>query len=883
MSLYLGNKKVSGLHIGSAAAGTTPIALAKPTINVNANTGVITATVTQSSAGYVNSGSSSNTLALTTKAGTAITPNSTTQTAVAKNVYTLDAVTVKPVPTEEKTVTANGEYTPTSGKYFSKVKVNIDTGIAVNNQANKDVTPSTQTQTVQPDSGYTGLAQVTVNPIPSNYIIPSGNKEITANGTNIPVTTYDTVTVNVGSDINNEPSRTITPTTSKQTITPASGYSGLSQVVVNAMPSGTAGTPTATKGTVSNHSITITPKVTNTTGYIVGDTKTGTSVTVSASELVNGTLSVTSNGTKDVTNYASIDVNIPTGAAVNNQDKTVSPDETEQIITADAGYTGLGEVTVEAIDSNYVGSEVHRLDYNEIECTIVDKEEKILNKTTKTTQVNIVVPKGYADDDTIKLNAIPAMTVVDGTLTVPGFGQNAEFVFYPTTAGMAYTKIPYRLNTNIVCRNSNDFIINGTRVRVPKGYYSEEADAIVQIPSPTLQEKSVTPTESAQEIEADSGYDGLSKVTVGAISKTYIGTGVTRISNNSGITINGATVSVRGAAYYTGNVSKTIPLQAKTATPTTSSQEITPDSAYSGLSKVTISAIPSNYIIPSGSQTVTSNNTYDVTSLAELVVNVPTGATINNQNKTVTPSESQQSISADSGYTGLGTVTVNAIDSDYVGSGITTRSSADLTTSGATVSVPAGYYSAAASKAVASGSAKTPATTITANPDISINSSGLITATTSASKNITPTVSAGYVSSGTAGTVTVSGSDTLQLTTLGATTYNVSSSNQTITSGKYLTGTQTIRAVTTSNISAANIKAGVVVKVGDSADDDRITAVTGTFTSDATASAADINSGATAYVNGNKITGTQVIQRFYTGSSAPTSSLGSNGDIYLQE
>lgn len=725
MSLYLGNKKVSGLHIGAAAAGTTPIALAKPTINVNANTGVITATVTQSSAGYVNSGSSSNTLALTTKAGTAITPNNTTQTAVAKNVYTLDAVTVKPVPTEEKTVTANGEYTPTSGKYFSKVKVNIDTGIAVNNQANKDVTPSTQTQTVQPDSGYTGLAQVTVNPIPSNYIIPSGNKEITANGTNIPVTTYDTVTVNVGSDINNEPSRTITPTTSKQTITPASGYSGLSQVVVNAMPSGTAGTPTATKGTVSNHSVTITPKVTNTTGYIVGNTKTGTAVTVLASELVNGTLSVTSNGTKDVTNYASINVNVPTGSTISNQDKTVSSNETDQTITFDTGYTGLGVVTITGLGADYVGSEIDR-------------------------------------------------------------------------------------------RSSSDLTVSGATVSVPAGYYTSAAS------------KSVT-----------SGSAGTPTATKSAV-------------NNYSVSITPSVTNTTG--YITGGT--------KNGT------------------AVTISA---NELV-SGNKEITANGiNIDVANYSTVSVNVPTGSTINNQNKTVTPSESQQSISADSGYTGLGTVTINAISSDYVGSGITTRSSADLTASGATVSVPAGYYSAAASKAVASGSAKTPATTITANPDISINSSGLITATTSASKNITPTVSAGYVSSGTAGTVTVSGSDTLQLTTLGATTYNVSSSNQTITSGKYLTGTQTIRAVTTSNISAANIKAGVVVKVGDSADDDRITAVTGTFTSDATASAADINSGKTAYVNGNKITGTQVIQRFYTGSSAPASSLGSNGDIYLQE
>ncbi len=34
------------------------------------------------------------------------------------------------------------------------------------------------------------------------------------------------------------------------------------------VPSGTAGTPTASKGTVSNHAITVTPSVTNSTGWI---------------------------------------------------------------------------------------------------------------------------------------------------------------------------------------------------------------------------------------------------------------------------------------------------------------------------------------------------------------------------------------------------------------------------------------------------------------------------------------------------------------------------------------------------------------------------------------------------------------------------------------
>ena len=73
-----------------------------------------------------------------------------------------------------------------------------------------------------------------------------------------------------------------------------------------------AGTPTATKGSVSNHSISVTPSVTNTAGYITGGTKTGTAVTVSASELVSGNLAITDNtASTDVTNYATVSVNIP--------------------------------------------------------------------------------------------------------------------------------------------------------------------------------------------------------------------------------------------------------------------------------------------------------------------------------------------------------------------------------------------------------------------------------------------------------------------------------------------------------------------------------------------------------------------------------------------
>jgi len=162
----------------------------------------------------------------------------------------------------------------------------------------------------------------------------------------------------------------------------------------------------------------------------------------------------------------------------------------------------------------------------------------------------------------------------------------------------------------------------------------------------------------------------------------------------------------------------------------------------------------------------------------------------------------------DSGAKMLSGYTAYADGTKYTGS-IATKTASNMTVSGATVTAPAGYYASSASKSVASGSAKTPATTITATPSLSINSSGVVTASVSATQNVTPTVSAGYVSSGTAGTITVSGSDTLELDTQAAQTITPSTSNQTIASGQYLTGVQTISG--DANLVSSNIKSGVSI------------------------------------------------------------------------
>lgn len=154
----------------------------------------------------------------------------------------------------------------------------------------------------------------------------------------------------------------------------------------------------------------------------------------------------------------------------------------------------------------------------------------------------------------------------------------------------------------------------------------------------------------------------------------------------------------------------------------------------------------------------------------------------------------------DSGGKMLSGATAYADGTKYTGT-IATKSVSDLTASGATVTVPAGYYESQTTKSVASGSATAPASISGTSATVS---TGTNTLTLTKSVSVTPTVSAGYISAGTAGNSSVS--LTASVTTKAAATITPSTSAQEIAAGTYLTGKQTISG--DANLVGSNIVNG---------------------------------------------------------------------------
>ena len=180
----------------------------------------------------------------------------------------------------------------------------------------------------------------------------------------------------------------------------------------------------------------------------------------------------------------------------------------------------------------------------------------------------------------------------------------------------------------------------GDTYTIPAGYHngSGTVSGVSGGGNYTLQSKGpITPTKSSQSITADNGYYGLSGVSIAAIPEAYQDVSsvtaaagdvlATKTIVTSDGTVTAGTMVNRGAVsktldattsnqsytipagYHNGSGAVSIVLETKSATPSGSSQDITPTSGKV-LSKVTVAAIPAKYADTTGDDATAAHILY---------------------------------------------------------------------------------------------------------------------------------------------------------------------------------------------------------------------------------------------------------------------------------
>ena len=258
--------------------------------------------------------------------------------------------------------TANGTYTPSDSGSYVSVNVNVPAPTL----QTKTTTPTTSSQTITPDTGYDGLSSVTVNAIPSQYIVPTGTISITSNQTGLDVSQYASADINVPSSVTY--TATIVGTgsgyncyvtyneTNYYTDGDTFTYSSGDTCVISLMGARAYGNVYLNDEIISSnqHNYTYTLPDSDINIELIWNPNASYEYAYIYTPIIpTGTLSITSNGQSDVRAYRKVNVNVPSSSPT-LQSKTVTPTKSTQTVQADSGYDGLDTVTVNPIPSEYI-------------------------------------------------------------------------------------------------------------------------------------------------------------------------------------------------------------------------------------------------------------------------------------------------------------------------------------------------------------------------------------------------------------------------------------------------------------------------------------------------------------------------------------------------
>lgn len=318
-------------------------------------------------------------------------------------------------------------------------------------QNNKNATPSTSQVVVTPDQGFDGMAKVTVEAMPQGEVQPAAlsydeyllRGRITAEA-NITQAGYVPLGGNMAREycdelLPSENPKTVTPTTSEQTAVDANKWTK-GAIKVGPIPSEYI-VPTGTKSITANGSDI--------------DVKNYEKVDVAVPGITpSGTLAIATNGSHDVTNYATANVAVP-ASAVDTGTKAITANGNGQDVV------GYAAVNVN-VPNSYAAAD----------------EGKVVQSGALVSQSSATYTENGTYDTTLKNEVVVNVSggggggssvIASGTFA----GNNAYDITVPLGKKMAQTDFVFVMylpnNTEITYVDSgNDVLIANAFVCIPK-------------------------------------------------------------------------------------------------------------------------------------------------------------------------------------------------------------------------------------------------------------------------------------------------------------------------------------------------------------------------------------------------------------------------------